>query len=248
MGKEVVRSLWIGERLSRLERICISSFLKNGHRFVLYAYDELDNVPDAVELADAEHIIPKQEVFMYPHHKSYAAFANLFRYVLLEQFGGYWVDTDIVCLRPLPKDLSYIFAAQQIKDAPIGNREPAPINNCLIRVPPGSSIMRFCREEAEARDPKLLRWGETGPHLLSHAVQTFGLEDYVRPPKEFCPIPWWRWRDIAQTNPSRSVRTLLENGAYTLHLWNECWRRAEVDKDMPLSDTSLFEEMATTYL
>lgn len=119
---ETVQSLWIGPHLSRLERVCLSSFMKNGHRFQLYVYHEPKGVPNGVELLDANHVVPEKDIFMYPHRKSYAAFANLFRYVLLERYGGYWVDTDIVCLRPLPHESCYVFTRQHVDGAPASDQ------------------------------------------------------------------------------------------------------------------------------
>ena len=40
-----IQTLWIGEELSDLENLCISSYIKNGYDFHLYAYDEISNVP-----------------------------------------------------------------------------------------------------------------------------------------------------------------------------------------------------------
>jgi len=44
-----IRSLWIGGALSRLERVCLTSFLRAGHKVYLYTYDEVSNIPDGVD-------------------------------------------------------------------------------------------------------------------------------------------------------------------------------------------------------
>ena len=36
MTSDVIQSLWIGDRLSVMERLCIQSFLDQGHQFHLY--------------------------------------------------------------------------------------------------------------------------------------------------------------------------------------------------------------------
>jgi len=48
-----VQSLWVGERLSPIEQLCVSSFLHHGHEFHLYAYGELAGVPAGAALKDA---------------------------------------------------------------------------------------------------------------------------------------------------------------------------------------------------
>jgi len=50
---------------------------------------------------DGNQIIPEHEAFTYkngPGSGSYSAFSNLFRYKLLAQKGGWWIDMDMVCL------------------------------------------------------------------------------------------------------------------------------------------------------
>jgi len=81
--RPIIQSLWIGESLSNMEKLCISSFLKNGHPFHLYVYDEVKGVPEGTILKDASKILPPNMIFKYKDHDSYAAFANLFRYKLL---------------------------------------------------------------------------------------------------------------------------------------------------------------------
>ncbi len=34
----IIQSLWIGNPLSKLERLCIQSFIDHGHEFHLYTY------------------------------------------------------------------------------------------------------------------------------------------------------------------------------------------------------------------
>ena len=43
---EKIQSLWIGNTLSNVEKLCINSYIKNGHEFDLYTYGEIDNIPE----------------------------------------------------------------------------------------------------------------------------------------------------------------------------------------------------------
>src|SRR4051812_10885773 len=91
----VINGLWIGQ-LSPLEQLCIRSFIVQGHPYHLYTYDALDNVPAGVTLQDAGQILPKSLIFRNQLGKgkgSVAAFSDLFRYKLLLERGGWWVDT-----------------------------------------------------------------------------------------------------------------------------------------------------------
>src|SRR5262245_2642869 len=106
-----VKSLWIGRRLSTMEQLCIESFLQNGYDFDLYTYGDVKNVPDGTTLLDANEILPEKWVthFRYDKRPSISPFSNVFRYKLLHDKGGIWVDMDVVCLRPFVLKEDYCF-------------------------------------------------------------------------------------------------------------------------------------------
>jgi hypothetical protein len=113
MALPIIQSLWIGNKLSVMEQLSISSFLQNGHSFHLYIYDDVEGIPNGTTIKDANKILPSSKIFKYKNHDSYAGFANLFRYKLLLERGSYWVDTDIICLKPFQDKTEYVFAGQR---------------------------------------------------------------------------------------------------------------------------------------
>ncbi len=56
----IIQSLWIGKELSKIEQLCIASFIYHGCVFHLYTYEKVANVPAGVVLMDANEIIPKK--------------------------------------------------------------------------------------------------------------------------------------------------------------------------------------------
>src|SRR6267154_6333445 len=111
--RDVIQSLWVGPQLSVMERISISSFLKNGHSYILYAYGPVDGLPDGAELKDANEILPSSDIFTYSEYATYSGFSNFFRYKLLMERGGWWVDTDIICLKPFNFAAEFVFSSER---------------------------------------------------------------------------------------------------------------------------------------
>lgn len=220
----LVQSFWHGPVLTPYERLSIKSFIDCGHRFRLYTYDLRLDVPDGCEVADAAAILPEDRVFFYPGDRgrgSVAAFANLFRYKLLHDRGGWWVDTDIVCqARRLP-GARYVF----------GYQSDGSINNAVLKCPAGSRLMQRCHEAAAAEGEDL-RWGVTGPLLLSRLVIEQRLERFVADSRAFYP---YDWREAClPLDPDFTAR--IEHacaGSTFVHLWNETLNRAGVDKTVP---------------
>ena len=95
----IFQSFWLGNVLSPYEKMCIRSFIDHGHTFHLYTYSSQLEVPDGVELKDAAELLDLSEYFTQNKGVgtgSHAPFSDLFRYKLLAQRGGWWVDTDVV--------------------------------------------------------------------------------------------------------------------------------------------------------
>jgi len=98
---QLFQSFWWGEPLSPYEWLSLKSFVDCGHDFDLYSFDPHIAVPAQVRVRDAAELAGRAEFFVYEQgfgKGSTAGFANLFRYILLAERGGWWVDTDVVCL------------------------------------------------------------------------------------------------------------------------------------------------------
>ena len=223
-GDVPIQMLWIGPRLSKLQHVCIESCVAQGHPVHLYTYTDVRNVPDGVTIKDANTILPESDIFTYPAHvgsgNSYAAFANLFRYALLFELGGWWLDTDVYLIRPLLHEAPYVFVREP------GSREI--VHNGVLRVPAKSTIMHRMFVEARSIRRTDLTWGRTGGMLLTTVLHHEPhLMRFVLPSTAFCPIHW-----------NRVVRAIVDGGPLVLkpdtcgvHLFNEMWQRKGLDAD-----------------
>jgi hypothetical protein len=233
----IIQSLWIGDELC--------------HPFHLFTYKEIKGVPDKVIINDANMIIPEDQVFKYKDYDSFAGFANLFRYKLLLEKGGFWVDADVVCLKPFQFLSDYVFASE-VFSLTKENGATKQVTNCVIKVPAGSRIMEYCYEQALAKNPIELNWGETGPKLLSNAVlQQFKMGSRVVAPKFFCPIPFIYWQFLINDMPQNDGEDLIvkmTSESFAIHLYHEMWRRNNIDKNGSFSPSSIYEKLKKRYL
>jgi len=231
-----MQSLWIGESLSAMEQLCIASFLHHGHAFHLYAYGEVAGAPQGTAILDANEIIPADKIFRY-QNGSFSGFSNFFRFKLLLDRGGWWVDLDMVCLKPFDFLTAYVFSAERDGDACVPN-------SGAIKAPRGSDFSRYCWEVCQSKDSAQLRWGETGPRLVGEALQELGLQGYLQGPETFCPIRYRSWEQVL--DPEFNMQ--WDRNTRAVHLWQELWRRNRRDKNQRYPPKCLYEQLRSAYL
>src|SRR5262249_34709829 len=158
-----IQSLWIGNKLSLMEQLSICSFLHNGYNFHLYTYTDVANIPSGTTVRDAAEILPENWItrFRYSDSPSPSPFSNLFRYKLLNEKGGIWVDLDVICLRrfSLKHDYCFPFTSGMI----MFNRDPSwSVDGWFLLAPKGCEMMRYCYETALSHADQAMSWGQIG--------------------------------------------------------------------------------------
>jgi Alpha 1,4-glycosyltransferase conserved region len=218
---QLFQSFWWGEFLSPYEWLSLKSFIDFGHRFDLYAFDPDIAVPAQVRVRDAAELVNRDEFFVYQDgfgKGSPAAFANMFRYRLLAERGGWWVDTDVICL------------SDDIPDYPqfVARQEDDLVNIAVMRFPPRDPVMLRCLELTREKG-RSVRWGESGPQLLTQVLRESGKTEGIFDSSLCYPIHYNDALTLLQPSQAERVANRLA-GARFLHLWNAMLRGFGVRK------------------
>jgi mannosyltransferase OCH1-like enzyme len=232
-----IQGLWVGPELSVMEQLSVSSFLRHGHEYHLYVYSDVKNIPAGAVVKDGNEILPASRIFQYKQKASYSGFSNFFRYKLLLERGGWWVDTDTICLKPFDFAAEYVFSSEFAMGQEF-------INSGICKTPAGSDAMAYAWGVCEQKNPEQLVWGETGPRLMAAAVAKFSLEEYKQPPEVFCPLGYGDWHKVL--DPEAQLE--FGESTYAIHLWNERWRGAGQDKNAAYPPDCLYEQLKRQYL
>lgn len=174
----IIHGLWIGEYLSPLEQLTIHSFLKQGHAFHLWVYDAIKTpLPAGVIIRNAEEVLPRSSIFRYRHNNQFghgknslAGFSDLFRYKLLYDHGGWWVDMDVTCFKALDFEAPYVFRTHQ-KLNTVGN---------IMKCPKGSQLMKDCFDMANQRVNAENRDWMLPINILNENIEKLGLSHYIQ--------------------------------------------------------------------
>jgi|AntAceMinimDraft_17_1070374.scaffolds.fasta_scaffold01452_4 mannosyltransferase OCH1-like enzyme len=226
---KIINSLWIGNYLSKIELLTINSFVNNGHEFHLWVYDKINtNMPKGVCLKDANMILPGEKIFRYKftnqfgHGKeSLAGFSDIFRYKLLYEYGGWWVDMDICCLKHFDFSAPYVFRTHHI----------LPAVGSIMKCPEKSQLMHLCYESAYKNINKFNTDWHKPLTILNDNIKKLKLSDYIV--------------DISNQDNLRTIRKLITKSKqipdnwYAIHWANENWRTDNINKNYFKEKSSL---------
>jgi len=222
----------MGDALSYLETLCLTSMVSVGHKVALYCYSDRLAVPDGVDVRDAAEIMPREQFSRYANG-SYALGSDLFRYQLFARLPCIWVDTDMLLLRPIPEQGDYIF----------GWEDTTYINTAVLSIPASSPMLhevltlvtqspffapwwdekqRAQQQEAIGRQAPLglseLPWATTGPKLVTYLALKHEVDRFAAAPDTFYPV---HWRDHRLPfEPADQVTARLSERTIGVHLWN----------------------------
>lgn len=216
-----IKSLWIGP-LSKLERMCMKSFVKQGYAFELYCYSVPDGVPAGVVIKDAKEIVPADKLIEF---QNTANFSDYFRWTVLYEKGGWWVDMDVYCLRRFNIAQEYVFSSQLTP----GRDHDEPNCQVVRAAVVHSEVMRWLKERVERMDTRVNDWSELGPKGAVEAVKRFDLQKYVMPHAAFCPLHYFEAPNNLFGYGSNSNG--FDSSNYGVHLWNEEIRRSGKNKE-----------------
>ena len=118
----------------------------------------------------------------------------LFRYKLLVERGGWWSDTDIVCLSENVPDFDEFFAWQDSK----------VINNALLYFEAHHPVMVDCLDLA-MKLGRNVRWGEAGPRMLTRVLQELGRSDRAMSPEVCYPVQWGHALELLQPSQASVI-------------------------------------------
>jgi Glycosyltransferase sugar-binding region containing DXD motif len=228
LPRQEVRAFWTGPSLSLYEELSLRSFLASGARVQLFTYNNDLVVPDGVELINANEILPGP-VYAFRHaagDKSLALHSDLFRYVAVEKYGGWYLDLDIIFIgRELPASPIYIA------------RETAKvINGAVMKFPAHSPLLQRAIEEARRLLPETATSTShearvlIGPSLMTRLLSEFSLEHVVRPRSQAYEIGYDEIPALFDPASRERLQERVADSDFT-HLWNEVWRWVRIPKN-----------------
>lgn len=235
-----VAALWIGGNLSFLEQLCLKSFVDAGQHIRLYHYHPIDNVPEGVEMADANEVLPEPGNGFIRHGRtqSPALHSDLFRYhMLMLDDRTIWADTDAYCCKPFTTPSGHFHAwesAEGINGGVLGlPRDSATLAALLdftadeYAIPPWFSDKEKARLEAAKAEGNPvpageMPWGVWGPHALTHFLKATGESRFTMPRVALYPVEYKDRRLMLR--PNYDLSDQITDETFSIHFYGRRMR------------------------
>lgn len=235
---QTLRTFWHGETIGPYQLMCLKSFAASGHRVEVFSYNRDLNVPDWISVEDAAEILPR-EVVLRPlgEEGAFAIHANLFRYALLQELGGWWIDPDVLLLKPdLPPGNVFFAGLDVFGRVPTG----------VLKFPAGHGLLTEALAEVESLSDSWEDWEKSGSALLTSLVERHKLGGKIQNRTPLGPVSWFDVPDLFDPDSAEKLSRLCKDFHF-LHLHDEVWHRAGIPHDLAPPEDSFLDGQIQKY-
>lgn len=248
----IVQSLWVGPELSLMEQYSIRSFLKQGFTFHLYTYEKVKNVPKGTKIMNADKIMPKKDIFQL--QKTFLPFSDIFRYKMLYEKGNYWVDLDMICIKPFDFKEPYVFSSERtIQKGAYKMTVPYVPNIGILKAPIKSEFYKELYEKCMEHHKKGTNKDKIKyMRILRDMIDAYKFNKYVKKPELFCHLDWWYAKDAFMPIKkykdkygvkAKTIKSMFTK-PYTVHFWRDLsTKKYKLDLNGEYDEDSLWEQM-----
>ncbi|WP_198019252.1 glycosyltransferase [Mesorhizobium sp. LNHC229A00] len=184
-----------------------------------YAPEKLEFiVAHGVEVRNADDVMPRALFERIVAGSEIRYFSDIFRYALLYEHGGLWMDCDVILLRPFPFRGDHFFNLQWR-----GSHKGHFVCGNIIYAKPYSRHLRALYEMSISRfhDTSGKEFGDIGPKLLSDYIASDAgaeLREWVFSPMFFNTIDW-NEIDRFEKPITELADYLSDERVFGIHLW-----------------------------
>ena len=231
-------TFWSGT-LSPYETSCLASFIKNGYEVVLYSFEEIRDLPDGVQRADARKIVDRSYLdrFITNRATNVASFSDYFRYLMFLKTDLCWTDTDIFMLQGFeinPNDNFFV-----VEDG-------RNICNALSRIDGASPELKEIIEKTESILDKDVPWAAAQSFIgKTYRKKWREIAGSLKRPEEFMPIHYNEYYKFLLPEFADECADKCAT-AKTIHLYNNILDKIGVCKNLLPPDKSYLNHLFTS--
>lgn len=237
LNKLVANFFWVG-KITPYEILSFKSFADNGFSVKVWTYRNFLEDPlnllikYNINLYDANNVLDESLLFKFTQggkKGSISSFSNLFRFTLINKNGGWWFDSDCVCL----KNSSEFQKLSEKNEFVLGKEYDFYIGSSIIYIKKSEWSNIFLKEinQRVIKNNYNFYWGEIGPDMITEIVIKHKKQNIIQDKYKFYSIEAKNFQDLYRTKKIIVDKLInLTKDSYTVHLWNEMSKKHFINK------------------
>ena len=225
---DAIFGLWIQHEeddfLPPIQKLCLSSMVRQGYIVELYTNlqslgEELDPFIKSKQIK----ILNPFSILKYNEESKILPYSDLFRYKVLYEKGGTWIDLDMILLDRLPSDEIIISSEHTFQSGAFKSKQTFTPNIGVLRFTKHNELLNKVIDEIQKK--------QDADFTDNMKVFKKHLKKYnysISDPNTFCPVPWWcvdeLYKDTEKFTTKYSVevkdKSWILNNSTAVHLWN----------------------------
>lgn len=219
-----VQTLWIGDELNDLSRISIKSWLYQGYEVDLYSDSWIDD-----EILQDTRIkqIDAREIWDFKDTGEILPFSDLWRFKLLYQKGGVWLDADMLLLDQLPYDKILISSEFTMRSGAFKSKMPFICNIGALRFQKKDKILKLIIQKIEEKTKSIGTTFCDNMFIFRRVIKNCEYNQYVKEPSMFCGVDWWNAKELYYSDEYKTKynvkplhNKIILQHSIGVHLWN----------------------------
>jgi mannosyltransferase OCH1-like enzyme len=207
---KIIHQIWLGGEMAKQEeeacQLIKESCEKNKWEYKLWTDNDVEDLGDF------------KNKNLFDKTPNFGQKSDILRNVILYKYGGVYIDTDFILIKPFNELLDLDFFCGVAYDD-----WPACLNSIMGSKPKGKAItaMQNYDKEIEWHDGMAVI-DTTGPyHTTRKVLETIDNKTVVFPNSYFYPYPCFQRHRLLGTNPHEYVKP----ETFCIHLWAETWNK-----------------------
>lgn len=203
-------ALWIGENINPIVEIAWLSWIKQGYNINAYVSNiDKENLNDTLKKFINKKLFFKNalKIMEFKNDDEILPLSDLWRYKLLYEKGGIWVDSDMILLDQLPNDDCIITSEHTKKTGGRAAKLDYKPNIGILKFNKGDELLGKTIKRIEKY--MIIDKPQFTDNMKFFQAELKKKEDYnkhILMPYMTCPIPYWNFKEIYMPINDYSVK------------------------------------------
>ncbi len=255
-----VFTIWMANLPSDLHIKCWESWIRFQYSVTIYVDDSYGSTwslpPKLRSNISIKHLRSLGIVSCLNNDEKLLHKVDYLRFVILNKFGGTWLDSDMLLIRRLPTEKIIISSEHTLQSGFKKSKELYKPNIGCLRFPPGHEFTKAVVEKMAPTTSEDLKDGVNQTSKMLKFIKMIKLKkysymnQYVMKPEVFCAVPWPFAKELYTKHMLEVTDTkyglefnYIDESTCGVHLWHNFYKNKFKINDEKIHKDSLYKNL-----